>query len=402
MDQSTMMYEDTDNVIEAPLPKWFHNRRLLAGFAFLVLASIGLAGYLLFGVSKVEATVDDAERSGPPPAPVAIAKAKMIDMAPHTVLPGTVISVRDAVIASETSGKILEIAKVGELLEANGNIATIDATDAKQMVAQRSAELARLQSLLTYHTDYFNRVELANNKLGVSEIGIAELRSNRDTARADVARAESALQAAQNSLDRTTIRAPFPGAVVSQSIQQGEYAQTGSPVVRLVDTINLEVSAQVPAALVQPLAPGTMLEITSLGRTFKAPLRALVPVGDSVSRTMELRVSLKDSGLLVGSPVRVSLPSAAPRSVVAIPRDAVILRTGAQYVYVVEEGVASKRDVELGYAERDMIEVIGEVSANDVVIIRGGERLRDGQEVSFQAVIPSASEAISSLGSPLQ
>ena len=45
----------------------------------------------------------------------------------------------------------------------------------------------------------------------------------------------------------------------------------------------------------QPLEPGTMLTITGMGQTLKAPLRALVPVGDSVSRTMELRVELKQA-----------------------------------------------------------------------------------------------------------
>jgi len=154
--------------------------------------------------------------------------------------------------------------------------------------------------------------------------------------------------------------------------------------VRLVDTDNLEVSAQVPASLVQPIQVGSRLEVSGMGKTIRAPMRALVPVGDSISRTMELRVELTNSGLLVGSAVRVSLPSAQPKEVVAVPRDAVILRTNSQYVFVVDpNGVASRRDIELGFAEGEMIEAIGDISADDIVIVRGGERLRDGQTVSW-------------------
>ena len=346
------------------------------------MLALSLVAYQFSWIGSSDA--QSAEPSGPPPVAVAVAQAETMTMAPYTVLPSTVVSVRDAVIASEASGKILTVANIGDVVTEFDSIAQIDSRDAQQLVAQRQAEVQRLKSLLTYHTDYFKRIGAAKNKLGVSEIGIAELKSNRDTARAEVAKAESELQAAENDLQRTSITAPFPGSVVSLSIQQGEYAQIGSPIVRLVDTANLEVSARVPASLVQPIKPGTMLEISGMGMTFQAPLRALVPVGDSVSRTMELRVELKDSGLLVGSPVRVSLPSAQAKEVVAIPRDAVILRTDAQYVYVIEDGIASRRDVQLGYAQDDMIEVLGDVLPNAVVVIRGGERLRDGQSVSWE------------------
>jgi RND family efflux transporter MFP subunit len=347
-----------------------------------VFLALALAAYQFSWIVSSEA--QSAVPSGPPPVAVVVAQAQTMTMTPYTVLPGTVVSVRDAVIASEASGRILNVANIGDVVTESDSIAQIDSSDALQLVAQRQAELQRLKSLLTYHTDYFKRIGAAKNKLGVSEIGIAELKSNRDTARAEVAKAESELKAAENDLQRTSITAPFPGSVVSQSIQQGEYAQIGSAIVRLVDTANLEVSARVPASLVHPIKPGTMLEISGMGKTFLAPLRALVPVGDSVSRTMELRVELKDSGLLVGTPVRVSLPSAQAKEVVAIPRDAVILRTDAQYVYVIEDGIASRRDVQLGYAQEDMIEVLGYVSPNAVVVIRGGERLRDGQSVSWE------------------
>ncbi len=122
-----------------------------------------------------------------------------------------------------------------------------------------------------------------------------------------------------------------------------------------------------------------------MGKSLKAPMRALVPVGDAVSRTMELRVELNNTELLVGSAVRVSLPSAQAKQVVAIPRDAVILRTDVQYVFVIDDdGKAHQRNIELGYAEGEMIEVIGDVQPYDTVVIRGGERLRDGQMVSWR------------------
>lgn len=364
----------------------------------IILIGLVLAGFaLIYMTGWLQSDDQDTQAAdGPPPVVVAIAQAQKMRMAPHTVLPGTVVSVRDAIIASEASGKILSVVNIGDVVSAQDVLAQIDPRDAEQAVAQRTAELQRLRSLLTYHSDYYKRISAVDSKLGVSEIVIAELKSNRDTAKADVARAESSLKGARNDLQRTSIQAPFPGSVVSLAIQQGEFAQVGSSIVRLVDTANLEVSARVPASIVQPIKAGTMLEITGMGKTIQAPLRALVPVGDSVSRTMELRVSLEGSDFLVGSPVRVSLPSAQAKDVVAIPRDAVILRTDAQYVYVIENGKASRRDVQLGYGEKELIEVIGNVDESDTVVIRGGERLRDGQSVSWESTVNTSADSSAS------
>ena len=363
----------------------------------LTVTTVVLTGLLIsysMGWFDSQAITNSAP-SGPPPANVEIAKAAAMEMKPHTVLPGTVVSMRDAVITAETSGKILSVVDIGDEVGTEDNLAVIDDTDAKQVLNQRKAELQGLRSLHKYHSDYFKRIEEYDHKLGLSAIAIAELRSNLDTAAADVARGVAALNGAQIALDRTQIKAPFAGSVVSQAIQTGEYAQTGTAIVRLVDTINLEVSAQVPASLVQPIKKGTLIEVSGMGRSVMAPVRALVPVGDSINRTMELRISLKDTGFLVGTPVRVTLATAQPKEVVAVPRDALILRSNSQYIFVVDEdNVAHKQDVLLGYAEGEMIEVIGDVSSNATVIIRGGERLRDGQSVSWGEAEPkTTSEA---------
>ena len=354
----------------------------------IIIASIVLAFGLLLAyfAGWFDSNANDtAAYSGPPPAVVSIAQARTMTMAPHTVLPGTVVSMRDAVIASETSGKILQVVDIGTEVAADDNLAVIDSTDAEQQLEQRRAELKKLKSLHQYHSDYYKRIDEYDHKLGLSAIAIAELKSNLDTAEADVARGVAALNAAQIALDRTKITAPFAGSVVSQSIQTGEYAQTGTAIVRLVDTLNLEVSAQVPASLVQPIKPGTLVEVQGMGKTVLAPVRALVPVGDSINRTMELRVELKGENFMVGAPVRVALPTAQPKEVVAIPRDALILRSNSQYVFVVDtENVAHRKDVELGYAQDEMIEVIGDIDIEAKVIIRGGERLRDGQSVSWE------------------
>jgi multidrug efflux pump subunit AcrA (membrane-fusion protein) len=144
------------------------------------------------------------------------------------------------------------------------------------------------------------------------------------------------------------------------------------------------VTAQAPASLVRSIKPGDEVALAYGAETMRAPIRAIVPVGDEVSRTLEIRIALPEIEWNIGSAVRVSLPTSSPKSVVAAHRDALVLRANRVSVFVVGEDLKAKRvDVELGAAQDELIEVIGEVKPGDKLVIRGGERLRDGQAVTI-------------------
>ena len=83
--------------------------------------------------------------------------------------------------------------------------------------------------------------------------------------------------------------------------------------------------------------------------------------------------------------MRVSLPQSGTRTAVSVPRDALILRQGSVYVYrLAADGTVERVDVETGIGNGTRIEVRGEVSPGDRVVVRGGERLQPGQAVTVQ------------------
>jgi len=111
------------------------------------------------------------------------------------------------------------------------------------------------------------------------------------------------------------------------------------------------------------------------------PVRAIIPVGDEVSRSLEIRVILEEPSPLVGSAVRVAVPTAIPEVVLAVPRDALVIRQEANYVFRIVEGSAEQVAVQTGTSDIDLIAVSGGLAAGDEVVVRGAERLRDGQSV---------------------
>jgi predicted N-formylglutamate amidohydrolase len=98
---------------------------------------------------------------------------------------------------------------------------------------------------------------------------------------------------------------------------------------------------------------------------------------------IEVRVELDEPGWVIGAAVRVALPESEPVPVVAVPRDALILRQNATYVYrVKDDSTVEQVAVSTGIGNGRMIEVRGDLAAGDHVVIRGGERLRPGQAVA--------------------
>jgi len=95
-----------------------------------------------------------------------------------------------------------------------------------------------------------------------------------------------------------------------------------------------------------------------------------------------VRVALKGGQVLVGDAAKVMVPSAAPRDVLAVPRDALVLREENTYLFKVDgKNVATRVAVETGTSEGAMVEVHGPVKPGDRVIVRGAERLEAGQKV---------------------
>lgn len=359
---------------------------LLFGVAMLAILLTGGGLIVLTGAENAAARAETAvEEEGPPPAVVRIARARAATLAPLAEAPGSAVSIADSLIAAATTGKVAWIAEVGTQVEEGDVIARLDPADAEMARDEAQADIGRLTARATYLASVVRRYETLGAENGEPEMVMDEMRANRDQALQDVERARVALARAETNLDRTRIRAPFTGRIASREIQVGEFAGVGAAVARLVDTTNLEVTARAPASILGALAPGDLVEATWNGETVTTPVRAVVPVGDDVSRTLELRVALPQTGWPIGAAVRVRLATQRPRRATAAPRDALVLRADRVSVFKVDAGdIARRIDVDLGAADGDLIEVIGDVSAGDRLVIRGGERLRDGQAVIIQ------------------
>lgn len=367
---------------------FLRKHKLLAAAGALALAA---GGVILAGVFQPKAGAAQATApQGPPPAPVRVAEAVMTELAPHAGAPGSVVSMSDSQIAAATPGPVLWVAEVGAEVAKGEVIARIDPADAAASRDEARADVGRLAARADQLSKLVERYEALGEDGGESEAAIDELRANRDAARHDLARARVSLRRAETALERTEVKAPFAGRIVARQTEVGEFVSPGAPIVRLVNTEELEVAARASDALLASVAPGDVIAVRNGDQTIEAAVRAVVPVGDEQTRTLEVRLGLPKTDWRVGAAVEVRLPRTAKKRVLAVHRDALILRADRVSVFVVgDEDVARQVDIEIGAADGDLIEVIGDIKAGERIVIRGGERLRDGQKVLVQGGAPA-------------
>jgi multidrug efflux system membrane fusion protein len=310
---------------------------IIAGAAGVLLIASGTGAFLLGNNAGTSADAAEGEQAqhGPPPAVVAVADAEQRSLAPRSEAPGSVVSLRDSLVAAATSGKLEWVADVGAEVEEGDIIAHIETSDAELARDNSAADVRRLRARLEYLDSLYQRYVGLGEEAGESEATMDEMRANRDEARQSLAQAEVELRRAQINLERTDVKAPFAGRV----------ANPGIGIVRLVDTRKLEVTARAPANLARNIEAGDVIKVANGAENLDAIVRAIVPVGDDRSRMLELRLELPETSWYIGSAVRVSLPASAPRMVTAVPRDALVLRADRVSVFVIGEAWRRRRRI---------------------------------------------------------
>lgn len=350
------------------------------------LIALALAGVLALPLLRLDA---DASAPAPtaeaPPAIVSVAPAVRTDFAPRHWAPGSIISRRDARVAGEGEGRVLQVADVGQRVRAGQALAVLDDTALRLRARESEAELARIRAQLDLAVRQEQRYAQLAAQQNIARSQYEQLRAERDMLAQDHARAQAQLAQIRHQRSQMVVRAPFDGIVAERHTQRGEYLVTGASVARLVDTAAPEVRVRAPVELARHLERGTRVRVRSGGTERDYPIDAMVPVGDEASRQLELRIALGDAQAPVGTAVEVGLPSAEPRSVVAVPRDAVILRREGDFVLRVDNaGKAERLAVKTGASVDGLVEISGDVRAGDRLIVRGGERVEAGQSVSVQ------------------
>lgn len=207
-------------------------------------------------------------------------------------------------------------------------------------------------------------------------------------ARSNVANAQSQVDLARRAVTYTVIASPIDGFIAERPVDLGEYVTTTTKVATVVRTNPLRVRIDIPEQSIPQVKVGASVSVSTSAwpdRSFSGRIARISPNLTATSRTLTVEAEIENSSgaLKPGqfATVRILLPKSEPA--VLIPSRAVHTESGVSRVFVIKNGHAEQRLVQLGQTEGDMVEIKQGIGADEVVATSNVELLSDGATVKL-------------------
>lgn len=329
------------------------------------------------GCGSTEASVNKNQQDSVlHPVAVATQVAVVGEVFAHYASTATLEALSEAPAIAKVGGEIRAILiEEGDVVKAGQVLARLDARELQLTVAQAEANVKKLEQ------QHRRNKQLSSYKL-VSE-------GDMDTLKFELKALRSSLDLAKLQLSYSQIRAPISGVVAARHIKVGNTLSAGDIAFDITDNSQLQAKIHVPQDELSRLKAEQRASLffdALPDQRFQGTVQRVSPTVDTQTGTVRITVAVNDpdNQLRPGMFGRFNIVYDQRDGAVLIPAVAVIQEDKHASVYVVEDGIAHRRNVETGYVNQDQVEIVNGVTAGDQVVTVGQLGLRDGIHVSEQ------------------
>jgi membrane fusion protein, multidrug efflux system len=408
----------------------------------LLSLAIILAGALFLatscGGSKANVRTDANTPAQPAAVDVTTAPAIVRELPRFFEATGSMTGDEQTDVAPSVAGKVVAIGvDLGSYVKRGQMIARLDDVDAKLRVEQAEAQVEQAKSALRQAEEKVgiragqsfdpNKVpdvanarvalELAEKNLRRSEKLIEsgdisrsmydQQKAQRDqlreqyesalslarqnyaavmTARANVANAVSQLGLARRNLSYTLVFSPIDGFVAERTADIGEYVSPNAKIATIVRTNPLRVRIDIPEQAIPVVTVGQSVSVTTSAwpdRNFSGRIARISPNVTPTSRTLTVEAEIENSSgaLKPGQFATVRILQSRAEPAVLVPSRAVRSESGVNRVFVIKDGHAEERLVQLGQTEGDLVEIKIGIAGDESVATSNVEQLSNGVAV---------------------
>lgn len=359
-------------------PAGSREKRSIRAWILALLAVIaGVVAWIAMRDPAVQAPV-----AAPTVAPLELAAVDVVAAQPRVLsrqlpLSGSISPVVQATVKSKVSGDVEEVTvREGQDVRQGDVIARIDT---RNLQAQYDREVAAVEKaradmdLATLNRDK-NRTLLEQHFISQNTYETTESAYAASVASYKLAQAQARMM--KINLDDAVIRAPFSGTVAKRLVQPGGKVSSDSEIVSLVDLRQMLLEAAVPAAEIPSVRIGQTAHFKVGGfgnREFTGEVQRISPVTTDGSRSIMIYIAVAnaDGALKGGMFAQGELTLEATQPVLSVPRPAIHEEAGMAFVYTLEDGKISRREVKLGSGVQDSpyVEVRSGLSEGERVIV---------------------------------
>jgi len=366
-----------------------------------IIAVLGAAGgggwyyYQNMGGQAVAAA--PAARPQAPPVGVEFIKPKRQSVVEKVEAVGTARANESVVVAAKQTGNIARINfQEGQTVRAGAVLIELESRERAADTEAVRAEIAQSRAAADEIRQQLDRTRALRASGNAPEARVDQLESQLRAAEGRVRQNESRLRAADARFDDFRITAPFEGRVGMRQVSLGALLQAGTPITTLDDVRVIKIEFSVPEQFLGQLRVG--LPVAGLtpafaGREFKGEVSAIDTRIDPATRAVRLNATFDNSeGLLKpGMFLTISLSVATRDNALVVPEDALVAEGVRQFLFVVVDGRAQRREIKLGMRMQGEVEILSGIGPDDSVIVRGLQRVRPNLPVAAKPFAPPAS-----------
>ena len=287
---------------------------------------------------------------------------------------GTAWSNESIEVTSRISSVITRITfEEGREVATGDLLVELDNRDLKASQMKAKATLKKISS------QYERRKSLGTTKV-VSQDELDELAANLQIATAELRIAEARLR-------DSFIRAPFAGSVGLRRISIGDLVGPDTIITTLDDVATLKLQFAVPEVFLGTLSEGMSIKATSSvypDRHFTGEIRTIDSRVDPATRSIAVVARLPNTDRLLRPGMFLTVVLQRERNgVLMIPEESLVPSQGRQFVFVIKDDKALKKEVQLGTRAPGLAEIRQGLEAGEMVVTEGTQKLRDGVPVQI-------------------
>lgn len=371
---------------------------------------------------------------------VEVYKAELKDRMSKDTYKSTLEAYNQGIISSKISAKVTKVlVENGQYVNEGDTIAILDDQDIQNSIKTANAQLKVNEQQVNSAEQQLNSAQASLEKLKInvddaqrnydiqktlfdagavsqSEIDASEKvlntskadynsgqanieisKASIETAKASVEAQKVNIEKLQNDLDNAVIKAPISGFISDKNICVGQIINQGAAIAKINDISYVFATIQVPQEKINDIKTGKPAEVIleDNDTVYNGTLDSIDLSGDSTLRVFNCKIKIENNNkeLLPGEYAKVNFSDSDGKNnnkVITIPVSALAGSEGNYYVFVNNNGIASKVAVDIGDSDENNVEVTSGIKDGDEIICTNMSSLKDGCKID---VISTSNDA---------
>lgn len=304
-----------------------------------------------------------------------------------------------------------ETPHTGEVSVTSSLTGTVEAADVVHLYAKAAGDVTAVdvaagdyveagQRIMQINTDQIASVQ---NQLSSAEVSLNSARSNLSRMQilyngGDITQqeyeqytnqlksAELQYESAKINYDKqvsySEITAPIAGRIESVNTDVYDHVNTNAEICVISGEGEKRITVYVSERMMQHLSAGDALEVIKNGKTYQGRITEISTIVDSATGLFKVRAELENTDeIATGSSVKVRLVTDRAKDVMLVPVDAIYYSGGDAYLYVVEDGIAKMRWVEVGLYDDEVAEIRSGLNGDETVVSTWSSNLYEGAHI---------------------